>query len=262
MKTEVLKLISKTGNFLAKNSSHILTGFAATGVVSTAIFTYKGTKEAEKRTDVLVHEKKDGVMTKKEQFKATWDCYIPAIIMGATTIGCIFGAQYVNTKRLGVLATAYSMSAKALKELEASTAEEIGEKKLQKIKDNIAQKKVTENPPMQNVNIGMNQSLYMDDFSGRYFPCDYETFRKVQNDLTSEMLRNMNSFVSLNELYYALKLDPIGKGDDFGWYADDGSIEIPTSVAVADAPGYNNIPCVVINTSGSNLRYKYERRGY
>lgn len=92
-------------------SSHVstfLTIIGTVGVVATSIAAVKATPKA---LQIIEEEKKrkQEELTKKEAVKAAWKCYIPSIIIGASTITCIFGANLLNKKQQASLMSAYAM---------------------------------------------------------------------------------------------------------------------------------------------------------
>lgn len=89
-----------------KNASIILSCLGAVGVVATAIVTAKATIKA---VDILEDAEKDHELTKKEKIKAVAPTYIPAVVLGASTVACIFGANVLSTKYQASLMSAYAL---------------------------------------------------------------------------------------------------------------------------------------------------------
>lgn len=102
---QVPQITKNVGMFLNKNSPHILTGLGCAGLISTAVLSGVA---AIKANDIL-KEYKNTPLPKIEMFKLTWKLFIPAGIVGLTSIGCILGANTVNTKRNAALAALYSL---------------------------------------------------------------------------------------------------------------------------------------------------------
>lgn len=248
---------------LIKHSPSILTGIGIAGMVTTAVMVGKATPKAvellEKQKEEPDHtEPETKIEAAANTIKITWKCYLPAAITGCVSIACLLGANSVHAKRNMVLATAYQLSEKALSEYKENAVEVVGEKKAQAIQDKIAQKRVEKNPVDNNevVLTGKGSTLCYDSISGRYFESDIEQIRRVENELNRELINDL--YVSLNEFYHELGLDPIDEriGDELGWNVDDGLVDIAFSSQLAK----DGRPCLVINY---NLvpRYNYKMFG-
>ena len=80
----------------------------------------------------------------------------------------------------------------------------------------------------------------MDTLSGRYFKSDIETIKKAVNELNREM--TYQNYVSLDEFYSKIGLEPIKNGHLLGWNLDNGLIEIDFGSCLAE-----DEPCIVID---------------
>lgn len=234
--------LKKVTRVVSKNSPTILTGLAVGGVVATGIMAVKGDRKAqdmkvahEMDSELLVEGQaifdEDGVTEQKpcrfrerttaETIKLTWRCYVPAGLMGMATICCIVGANTINVKRNVALATAYSLSEEAAKEFKDKVKETVGEKKVQKMENEIMQEKVNNNPAPADENIcytGKGDQLMYDAWSGRYFKSGQMEVEKAVNVLNKMMIAKKQS-VSMNEYYEMIGLPLLSNavGDEFGW---------------------------------------------
>lgn len=249
-------IVNKALNFISKNSPHILTGLGCAGLISTAVLTAKSTKDAV--NDIVVENmlvsndpslNDDEKINKmaifeepKNLVKRYWSYYIPPFIMGAASIACIIGANTVNTKRQAALATLYTISERTLNDYRDKVVESIGKNKEQKIRDEVVQKQLDENPVSKNEVIitGKGESLFYDTFSGRYFESDIETIRRIQNDLNHDLMGSM--WVPINDLYYAIGIGGVKLGEEIGWTVDE-LIDITFTPKIAD----DGRPCIAID---------------
>ena len=121
--------------------------------------------------------------------------------------------------------------------------ETLGERKEQKIHDEIAQDEINKNKVSnsQVIITSKGNTLCMDTISGRYFKCDIDTIQKAVNKLNRSM--TYQHYISLNEFYYEIGLDGTKNGDLIGWNLDKGLIEPMFSTCLAD----NNEPCIVVD---------------
>lgn len=244
MKKPKLSSISKgIRGAITKHSPEILTGIGIAGMITTTIMAVRATPKAL----ILIEERKEEIdvdkLTPIELIKTTWTCYIPAAITGGLSIICLIGASSVNARRNAALATAYTLSESALKEYQEKVIETIGEKKEQSVRDAIAKDRIDKNPVSSREVIitEKGNTLCYDTISGRYFKSDIDKLKKVENELNRRMRDEM--YISLNEFYYEIGLNPISIGDDIGWNIDHGYIELNFSSQLTD----DGNPCLVID---------------
>ena len=109
-------LHQKAGRVLRKASPTILTCIGAVGVVATAVLAVKATPKALRLIEIAEDHRHDddpnwtwSPLTKTEIIKTTWKCYVPAVVTGAATIICIFGANTLNRRQQASLASAYAL---------------------------------------------------------------------------------------------------------------------------------------------------------
>lgn len=239
-------------NSVAKHSPEILIGAGIAGMVSAVVLAVKATPKAL----VLIEEKKNEERVDKlsviETVSAAWKCYIPAAAVCVLSAGCIICGNSVHTKRNVALAAAYQLSESAFKEYSEKVTETIGEHKEQKIRDDIAKDTIDRNP-VRNTEIILTRTgnvLCYDVVSGRYFHSDINKLKKAENDLNRQM--RDDTYISLNEFYYEIGLDPISIGDDIGWNIDHGYIDLTFSSQL----DINGTPCLVMSYSIAP-RYDY-----
>lgn len=247
---------------LVRHSPEILTGIGIAGFVTTAVLAVKATPKAlsliEKETEnrrcaetgietgsdeQTMRISDSNKLPAADTIKLVWKYYVPAAVMGLLSAACIIGGNTVTRRRNAALAAAYALSETAFREYSEKVAEIVGEEKGCKIKDEIAQKKITDNPVKQCeviVTEDGNTRCY-DTVSGRYFDSDIEKIRKAENKLNKDMRDEMS--VSLNDFYYEIGLPPISVGNDLGWNIDKGYIDIYFSAALDG----NEKPCIVLN---------------
>ena len=246
-------LTKKAGQVLAKESPSILTGVGAVGVITTAMMAVRATPKALQLLECERYARakadQDVYLSKKDIFLLTWKCYVPTIIMGGLTIGCIVGANSINLRRNAALASIYGITETALKEYQAKVVETFGDVKAKKVKDDIAKDRIEKAPVSDKEVIltGKGETLCFEPFSSRYFKSDIEKIRKGQNELNRDLLND--DFISLNDVYYALGLPETKLGADMGWTISDGLIEFDFSSQLTP----DGTPCLVLD-------YKVEPR--
>jgi hypothetical protein len=116
--------------------STLLTVIGAIGVVATAVLTAKATPKAEKA--ILKAEiDKDTELTTWDKVKAAAPAYIPAVVVGVSTISCIFGANILNKQAQASLASAYAILDSSYKEFKRRVDEVYGEGSSAAIEDKL-----------------------------------------------------------------------------------------------------------------------------
>ena len=214
-------VIAKGGQLISKNAPLLLTTFAITGTVSTAVLTAKASFEA---SDILREDaEKNGVIEdKKERIthnaKLVWQLYIPAGISGAATIGAVIFANKIGASKTAAALSAYTLTEKAFGEYKTKVVEEIGKHKEQVIRDDIVRDSVEKNPPENIIVAGSGEVLCCELYTKRYFTSSMEELRKAQNDINMEIVNNL--YVSLEEFYDAIKLPYTSHSSDLGWDSD------------------------------------------
>ena len=270
-KPKLSKITKGIRTVISKRSPEILTGIGIAGMITTTVMAVRATPKAielieeekdRQNRELLKEAEENGYDTcdrieklkPLDVIKTTWKCYIPAAITGGLSIICLIGASSVNVRRNAALATAYTLSESALKEYQEKVIETIGEKKEQAVRDSIAKDRIERDPVTSKEVIitEKGNTLCYDSISGRYFKSDIDQLKKIENELNRRMRDEM--YISLNEFYYEIGLNPTSIGDDLGWGIDHGYIELSFSSHLAD----EGTPCLVIDYQVAP-RYEYNR---
>lgn len=246
-KPNMAALFKSVRTSVAKHSPEILTGLGIAGMITTTVLAVRATPKAldliEERREELELEPNERLHP-VETVKATWKCYIPAAVTGATSVACLIGASSVNAKRNAALMTAYNLAATSLADYKDKVIETVGEKKEQIIRNKVAEDRINKEPVNQSAIIvsGNGNTRCFDSITKRRFTSDIETIKKIVNELNRKMI-NGQDYISLNEFYYELGLDGSSIGDELGWNVTRGLIELDFS-AQLDTDG---TPCIYID---------------
>lgn len=103
-----VKISKRVGRQLYRSSPTILTVVASVGVVTTTIMAVRATPKAIKILKEAELEKGED-LSKLEIIRAAGPIYIPSVLLGVSTIACIFGANALNQKKQASLMSAYAM---------------------------------------------------------------------------------------------------------------------------------------------------------
>ena len=215
--------VKNLGGVISRNSPAILTGLGCAGVLTTAILTGRATLRA---SEILKMEAPDEQLPATEIVKLTWKVFIPPVLVGASSIACIIGANTINTHRNAALAALYSLSETAFREYKEKVVEEIGRNKELKVRDSIAQDRVTTNPVGDRTIIftGNGEVLCYDALCDRYFKSSAEKIRQQVLELNEDLRNEM--WLDLNDLYYAIGLPSTKLGNQVGFDIDKGYIQV------------------------------------
>ena len=274
-KESIVNFFNGVRSTMDKHSPEILTGIGITGMFTTTVLAVKATPKAlelieeskyKKEEETVEHNCKVNKVSEcmssdlkpLEVVKAAWKPYIPAAITGSLSVACLVGASRVNFKRNAALATAYTLSEKALKDYKDSVVETIGEKKEEKIKEKVAQKKVDKQPASKSEVVMVNSDgnvLFLEPVSNRYFKSDVESIRKIINDLNYRLTTGTEEYISLSEFYDEIGLSHTSISDEIGWNIyRDGQIAVDMPSAKTD----KGEPCLVLDYNVSP-RYDYTK---
>lgn len=203
-------LLNHSMKFVKKNASTILTVAGSAGVVATAVLAVKATPKAIRVLEEAKEEKQED-LTVLEKVQIAGPAYIPAIITGAATIACIFGANILNQRQQAALMSAYALLDNSYKEYKAKVIELYGEETDVHVKDEIAKDKLNK----EEITVTEGKQLYFDEYSGRYFEASTEHMLRVENKVNKKLLDTAGMY--LNDYYKMIGLDPTDYGDFMGW---------------------------------------------
>ena len=118
-------LLRNTKVFWKRNGSTILTCAGAVGLVTTSVMAVKATPKALKKIEEAKEEKGEE-LTNLETIRVAGPTYIPTVLVGVSTIACIFGANVLNKRNQAALASAYALLDTSFKEYKGKLKEIYG----------------------------------------------------------------------------------------------------------------------------------------
>lgn len=218
----ISKIYYKAGLSLKHNSSSILSFIAAAGVVGTAILTAKSTPKAILLIE-QAEEKKGDDLNIFETVVAAGPAYIPSILLGASTITCIFGANVLNKRQQASLTSAYAFIENSYKEYRNKVKELFGENADRQVTDAIRKDKIKENwnaytPGVNSLSLTDDVCLFYDEIGERYFEAKPSYVFNAEYHLNRNFA--LRGCANLNEFYNFLGLEETEIGDSLGWSGD------------------------------------------
>lgn len=196
--------------FLKKHSSTILTVIGAGGVIGTSVLAVRATPKALELIKKASEEKGEK-LTKMETVKIAWKPYVPAIVTGASTIACIFGANYFNSKNQASLMSAYALLDRSYKEYQNKVNEVYGEDADANVKQEIALSKMDDTIPSD------GKQLFFDQHSMHFFESTFDEVHAAE-EVFLEIL-NYRGYASVNEFYDLLGIPHVEFGWQLCWWA-------------------------------------------
>ena len=207
----------QVGYFIKRNMPTILSIGAAVGVVVSNILTNKASIKATLKVDE-VEKKKHRELTFIEEVKVVAPIYAPSIVVGAATIGCIFGSNFLNKKQLAALAGAMSILQANFKRYREEVVREVGEEKEEEIWKAVkepATRTISEQESKFVNTTGL--TFFIDSLTDEGFYTDKSTVESAILKLNRKLALNPNQTVTLNEFRHDLELHPTNFGNIVGW---------------------------------------------
>ena len=241
MKIDISGAWNAVKNFSSAHSPAILTGLGIAGMIFTVIEAVRATPKAMRQIEEATEDIPDP--KPRDKVKACWKCYIPAALGGTASIAVLIFANRTGEKQRAALSAAYTLAETSLNEYRHKTAEKLGRRKDEMIRDEIAKDRITANPPKDTEIIvtGKGDVLCYEAVTGRYFRSDIEKLRRAENDLNFRMLSEMS--ISLNEYFAEIGLPLTDIGDSLGWSLEKGRIQLIFSSQLTE----DGEPCLVVS---------------
>ena len=237
------KLLTSSKIFMKRNASTILTCVGAVGVVATAVTAVQATPKAIK----LIEEKRSeqgGELTKWETIQVAAPVYIPSLLIMATTLTCIFGANILNKRKQASLMSAYALLNQTHRSYRNKVIELHGEEADQEInaeiaKDQYEEEKIELEDP--------EKKLFYDLFSKQYFESTEADVLEAQYLLNRSL--SIRGYASAKEYYDFLGIPSVDGGEEIGWSTGMNSefywqewVDFPQQHTIME----DNLECTII----------------
>jgi hypothetical protein len=236
---------------LSDNATVILTAGGVVGTVTTAVLTARASFKA---AEILEEERlvRLAAMPPQEQLPSlpeidtktkiflVWPHFVPPVITGGATIASIIMAHRMSAQKAAAMAALYGLSQRQLEEYKEKVAQTLTGPKNQKLKDEIAEDRVKNNPPSSQIIVVEGKVLCFDAPTGRYFQSTMEDIKKAVNATNSAILQRDG--ISASYFYEQLGLPSTTWTDDVGW---DSLTQVDLDYSTIMA--YNDQPCIVID---------------
>lgn len=214
------------------NVPYILGGFGCIGVIATTVMAIQSTPKALELLEDAEKEKGED-LSKWEIVKAAGPIYLPVIITGIATVGCIAGAVILSERQQASLISAYGLLNESYMKYQRKVIENCGEETHTEILKAIAEETKPVTITADNFfglsNQGMAEDfseprLFYEEFSGRYFEAPLEQVLLAEYHVNRNMA--LGALILLNDFYEFLGLERTDYGGEVGWYVNDDYIWI------------------------------------
>lgn len=223
--------LRQSKRFVKRNAPTILTYMGGAGVVATSVMAVKATPKALQLIEEAKKEKGDD-LTKLEIVQVAGPIYIPAMLVGISTIVCVFGANVLNKHQQAALTSAYALLDNAFKEYKAKLVELYGEETHHDVMNAIAiekaEKRYVHSECLCNsCDLSVEEDdgtpkLFYDEHSNRYFMTTIEQVISAEYHLNRNF--TLRGYSYLNEFYDFLGIEPTDYGSVLGWAVNDDEI--------------------------------------
>ena len=203
--------MNKVQYFLQKHSSTILTTMGAAGVVGTSVLAVKATPKALLLLEEAKNEKGEE-LTPVEVVKVAWKPYIPAAIVGTSTIACIFGANFLNIKNQASLMSAYALLDSSYREYREKVKEIYNEEADINVKHEVIRSKFDDDMKPED-----DKVLFFDYQSMQFFESTMPQVLHAENAFLETL--NNRGYACMNEYYDLLGIPRADFGYQLGWFA-------------------------------------------
>jgi len=200
--------MNKAQLFLKSHSPMILTIIGSAGVIITSVLAVKATPKA---LELIEDTKKtsDEKLTKMDIVRVAWRPYVPAVISGASTILCIFGANYLNMQKQKNIMSAYILLDNAFKEYRNRVINEYGEEINDNFSKDLVIDQLKERDDME------DERLFFEFNSMRFFEASIH--KVLEAECKAKIQFEKCEYLSLNDYYSYLGISPSSYGEAMGW---------------------------------------------
>jgi Family of unknown function (DUF6353) len=251
MLTGLVQQVHKAKFLLENHSTTILTGIGVGGTVATAVLTGRASFKAARiieqekllfQDEVEAARLVDAELSRTTKVKLVWKEYLPPVASGVLTITSIIVANKISSKKIAALAVAGGISERALQEYKDKVVEKLGERQSEKMRDEIAQDRVSKHPigTKEVILAGTGEVLCYDMLSGRYFQSTVEEIKRAENKINFEIVQFMQA--SLSQFYDEIGLPPTPFTDSVGWNSNN-PIELQLSTVMSP----DGRPCIAVD---------------
>lgn len=236
-----MSFMTNAKRFIQREAPMLLTAAGVAGFFSGAVMTAKAAVEADRANTRYWNKYRKDLLTKREamvqtvKIKAPY--FAPALGVMIMSTAVVLASSNMSKRRYKALSSLYFTTLTYTENLKSAIKSSVSNSKSEEILDK-AQEPTKKAPVLY---ISSEETLCWDEYSKRYFLSPgLERIRGIMNDLNHTMYTE--GWVSLNDYYWEIGLEPIEYGEEIGWAVERGPLEARFGTALMD-----NRPCVTIS---------------
>jgi hypothetical protein len=256
------------GNFINENTSTVMTGVGVGGLIATGVLSGTGALNADRRLREAREKNPEVELGKVEVFKTYAICLLPAVLVGAASIGMIIGANVLDMKDKAALGAMVVAGEKKFKDYKSKVEEKLGVKKEKELSKEIVTDEIRNFDATTAAieDTGNGNTLFKDCQTGGYFKSSIEAVRRAVNDLNYELISRAQKYnngldidtdvyVTLNDFRGFLGLKEVECGKFIGYgLQESGSFEIEEPFTVVETK--DGQKCILLQYDMYSLREK------
>jgi hypothetical protein len=238
---KIEQIVSRTSYTLKKHGPLILSVLGAAGVILTAkLASDAGKKIGKLEAETPEFVEYDLFYEEPQQTVSTLGLYLPTIVCGVATIGCILSSSFLSQKRQMSLIAAYAALDAKYKEIKKDYYEKHPDEYM-----TIRKKEYSESMQFMSES-DYDELLYYDEYGNRWFKRRPLEMMNAAYQFNRQFI--LKGYANLNDYYILVGLEPTVEGATIGWseYNDDGYAWVDIVMRYIeidddDAPGYYQI---------------------
>ena len=221
--------IKVLANAIGKNKRVILTVITIAGEIAAIYAAVKNGPKYEKVLDEFRKKKEAGEpVDKKEVIKELAVPTAKIAVPAAISITAAVLNHKAATEAIQSLTSLYSVTKTGDEIYKEAVKRIAGEEVAEQIDHETYKEKCFSDLHTGQVNTvyqtGHGATKFFDAWSGRYFISDANYIKKVMNDCNQRLMSEQ--YISLNEFYQDIDLQPVDGGKDIGWNSEYGMIDL------------------------------------
>lgn len=243
---------------LAYSEAHKPTILTAIGIGFSYAAVYKSSKAGIKAKERIEDARRESVrrdpdreFTRLDTVKAAAPAFIETALLTAASTGCIVAGAKISHKRELAAWSAYGLAKESYDQYREATKEALTQKKAESIQskaDGILAKDVSTED--NDICGGNGTVLCIDAMSGRKFWSSVDKIKRAEAVLNQKLYEEV--FVSLNEFYDILDIDPNDMGELIGW----NSCDCPVRIEISTQLTKDDKPCLVMRSNDLTMRFQ------
>lgn len=210
----------------------------AYGTIIGIINTFKASKKIEAKKQETGADK----LTPSECVKEVGPLYVPVVVSTVAGAACIATNSIELARANSAITIAANLAEDALRTYQDKVRETFGEKKEERVLNDICADKVRENPPdiKEVIVTSKGNTLMFDELSGRYFESDIESVKHSINVLNKQMLEE--DYIVVNDYNYELGLRTLPEDNRRGWNISRGYLDVYFGSCISE----DGRPCITL----------------